>query len=85
MLDYFKKKRGINGNQFYCKFSVSGDERKRRREKPVGVREECFILVVVIVITKKTVDRSAAAFTIVGSWLVESEGEQLVTMDERSE
>ena len=42
----------------------------------MGVREECFILVVVIVITKKTVDRSAAAFTIVGSWLVESEGEQ---------
>ena len=56
--------------------SRSAEMNEREGVKPVGVREECFILVVVIVITKKTVDRSAAAFTIVGSWLVESEGEQ---------
>ena len=49
-----------------------------------GSGEECFILVVVMVITKKTEDGSAAAFAMVGSWLLESEGEQLVTMDERS-
>ena len=65
--------------------SRSAEMNERGGVKTGGGQGGVFHLVVVIVITKKTVDRSAAAFTIVGSWLVESEGEQLVTMDERSE
>ena len=48
-----------------------------------GSGEECFISVVVTVITKKEEDGSVVAFTMVGPWLVESEGELLVIMDER--
>ena len=48
-----------------------------------GSGEECFFSVVVTVITKKEEDGSVAAFTMVGPWLVESEGELLVIMDER--
>ena len=72
MLDYSKKKRSV----------VREGEKNRW-----GSREECFILVVVIVITKKNrwiSSRFHHGWPMVGSWLVGSEGEQLVTMDERS-
>ena len=71
MLDYSKKKRSV----------VREGEKNRW-----GSREECFILVVVIVITKKNRWISGSfhhGWPMVGSWLVGSEGEQLVTMDER--